>query len=347
MKNEKKRGKSSSQKRKRRNILIGCGMAAIIVVLGVTAGKLFVEKRQYEEEMQAEIETRGGNSEQTEAGRSVVYDGQNYEYNRKLTNILFMGVDKTDEVELQGTPGTAGQADCIMLLTLNEETQTCDIMQISRDSMTDVDIYDANGNYYTSVEAQIATQYAYGNGEKSSCWAMNKTVSELLFDLPIDAYISLNIDAISTLNDVVGGVTLNISEDYTVIDPAFVQGSTITLNGEQAERYVRYRDINVSGSNEGRMRRQVEYVTALIEAAKSAVGGENSYYERFSSYLMPYMVTDMDAKHIDSFTSYEFHPEETWYLPGEMKAGEEHDEFYVDEKKLREKLVKTFYKLAD
>lgn len=346
MKNEKKRGKSYLQKR-RRNIMIGCGMAAVIAILGITAGKLLMEKRQYEEKMQEEIQARGGDSKQSDAGRSVVYDGKNYEYNRKLTNILFLGVDKTEEVKLQGTPGTAGQADCIILLSLNEETQTCDIIQISRDAMTDVDIYDANGNYYTSVEAQIATQYAYGNGEKSSCWAMNKTVSELLFDLPIDAYISLNINAISKLNDAVGGVALTVSDDYTAIDPAFVKGSTITLSGEQAERYVRYRDINVSGSNEGRMRRQVEYVTALIEAAKNAVGEENSYYERFSSYLMPYMVTDMDAKQIDSFTSYEFHPEETWYLPGEMKAGEEHDEFYVDEKKLQEKLIKTFYKLAD
>ena len=85
--------------------------------------------------------------------------------------------------------------------------------------MTDIDIYDANGNYYTSVNAQLATQYAYGNAEQSSCWAKKKTVSELLFDLPIDGYVSLNIDAISTMNDAVGGVEITIPEDYTVIDP--------------------------------------------------------------------------------------------------------------------------------
>ena len=234
-----------------------------------------------------------------------------------------------------------------MILSLDEKTQTGKILQISRDTMTDVDIYDVNGNFYTSVEAQIATQYAYGNGEKSSCWAMEKTVSELLYELPIDAYISLNIESISILNDAVGGVTLTIPEDYTEVDPAFVQGAVVTMTGEQAEKYVRYRDTNVTGSNNGRMQRQVQYITALVQALKSTAGAEGSYYERFSSFLKPYMVTDMNAQQIDSFATYEFNSEETQYLPGEVRQGAEHDEFYVDEENLYDLLLKTFYKLKN
>ena len=75
------------------------------------------------------------------------------------------------------------------------------MLQVSRDSMTDVDIYDANGNYYTSVRAQIATQYAYGDGKQSSCLAMEKTVSELLYDLPIAGYVSLDIAGIHAMQD--------------------------------------------------------------------------------------------------------------------------------------------------
>ncbi|MCH1982962.1 LCP family protein [Ruminococcus sp. OA3] len=339
MKNEKKHKHQSPAMSISSMILVGC-VVVIIGGLGILAGKLLLEHRQEvaEAKVQEEQVTQSSNAQ------TVTYHGQTYEYNRELTNILFMGVDKKEEVTLQDTPGTAGQADCIMILSLDEKTQTGKVLQISRDTMTDVDIYDVNGNFYTSVEAQIATQYAYGNGEKSSCWAMEKTVSELLYELPIDAYISLNIDSISTLNDAVGGVTLTIPEDYTEVDPAFVQGTVVTMTGEQAERYVRYRDTNVTGSNNGRMQRQVQYITALVQALKSTAGAEGSYYERFSSFLKPYMVTDMNAQQIDSFANYDFKSEETQYLPGEVRKGAEHDEFYVDEENLYDLLLKTFYK---
>jgi len=234
-----------------------------------------------------------------------------------------------------------------MILSLDQETETGRVLQISRDCMTQVDLYDVSGNYFTSVEAQLATQYAYGNGEKSSCWAMEKTVGELLQDVPIDAYLSLNIDAIGSLNDAVGGVTLTIPEDYTAIDPAFASGAKVTLNGEQAERYVRYRDTNVAGSNNERMERQVQYITALFSALKNAAGEEDSYYERFSSYLRPYMVTDMDGQQIDSFVNYQFLSEETQYVPGESVKGEEHEEFIVNEEKLTQILLEMFYKVEE
>ncbi len=342
MKNDKKHGNHSRRLSISSMILAGC-VVIMIGALGVLAGKLLLDHRQEVAKAQAQEEqvTQSSNPQ------TVTYQGQTYEYNRELTNILFMGVDKKEEVTLQDTPGTAGQADCIMILSLDENTQTGKVLQISRDTMTDVDIYDVNGNFYTSVEAQIATQYAYGNGEKSSCWAMEKTVSELLYELPVDAYISLNIDSISTLNDAVGGVTLTIPEDYTEVDPAFVQGAVITMTGEQAERYVRYRDTNVTGSNNGRMQRQVQYITALVQALKHTAGAEGSYYERFSSFLKPYMVTDMNAQQIDSFANYEFESEETQYLPGEVREGAEHDEFYVDEDNLYDLVIKTFYKLKN
>lgn len=342
MKNEKKQKHRSPVMSISSMILVLC-VVVIIAVLGVLAGKLLLEHRQEVAEAKAQEEQ----VTQSSTAQTVTYQGQTYEYNRELTNILFMGVDKKEEVTLQDTPGTAGQADCIMILSLDEKTQTGKVLQISRDTMTEVDIYDVNGNFYTSVEAQIATQYAYGNGEKSSCWAMEKTVSELLYELPIDAYISLNIESISILNDAVGGVTLTIPEDYTEVDPAFVQGAVVTMTGEQAEKYVRYRDTNVTGSNNGRMQRQVQYITALVQALKSTAGAEGSYYERFSSFLKPYMVTDMNAQQIDSFATYEFNSEETQYLPGEVRQGAEHDEFYVDEENLYELLLKTFYKLKN
>lgn len=151
------------------------GIAGILCIALLTAGYLKKTSEakkvsQNKQTSQAEVSQASDNT--------IEYNGHKYEYNTDLENYLFIGVDKKEEVTLQDTPGTAGQADCVMILSANKQTKKVKVLQVSRDSMTDVDIYDANGNYYTSVRAQVATQYAYGDGKQSSCLAMEKTVSD-------------------------------------------------------------------------------------------------------------------------------------------------------------------------
>lgn len=313
----------------------------ILLLLAAGVGLYFQLEQKRAKEMPEDFETsQSGNTE-------IIYNGEAYRYNRNLRNILFLGIDKNEEVTLKETPGIAGQADCIMILSMDRESKQTGILQISRDSMTDVDLYDVNGNYYTSVYAQIATQYAYGNGKEGSCWAMKKTVSELLHDLPIDGYVSVNIDAIRILNDAVGGVTLTIPEDYTAIDPAFVKGETITLTGEQAERYVRSRDTDERGSNNDRMQRQVQYIPRLISAIREKAGISGDYYDRFYSLLSPYLVTDLSADQIDEMAQYDLSQDEILYLPGEIRDGEKYEEFHIDEEALEKLLVDTFYQAVN
>lgn len=197
------------------------GIAGILCIALLTAGYLKKTSEakkvsQNKQTSQAEVSQASDNT--------IEYNGHKYEYNTDLENYLFIGVDKKEEVTLQDTPGTAGQADCVMILSANKQTKKVKVLQVSRDSMTDVDIYDANGNYYTSVRAQVATQYAYGDGKQSSCLAMEKTVSELLYDLPIAGYVSLDIAGIHAINDAVGGVTITVPEDYTYINSVFQKG---------------------------------------------------------------------------------------------------------------------------
>lgn len=321
-----------------------CAILLAIVLLFAIASML--EKKTSQSGKTQDSGSSGEVVSQSDSSHNtIVYEGNTYEYNSNLENYLFLGVDTKEEVVLQDTPGTAGQADCIMILSMDKETREGRILQISRDSMTDVDLYDANGNYYTTINAQIATQYAYGNGKDTSCWAMKKTVSELLYGLPLDGYISLNIEGIRAMNDAVGGVTITIPEDYTFIDPAFVEGSQITLTGEQAERYVRYRDINQQGSNNGRMKRQVQYIPALISAIREQAGSSGDFYGTYQNILAPYMVTDMSAEQINRLSDYTL-SHEVAYVPGEAVPGEQNEEFVVNEEELKELLIKMFYKIC-
>lgn len=315
----------------------------ILVILGVLAGTGIYIFRNMDGHKEAVVPS--GDDEGVISGSkgdTIFHQGQEYIYNKNLTNILFMGVDKSEPVSLQEMPGNAGQTDSLLLISLDSENHEAKILQISRDVMTEVDLYDVSGNYYTSVEAQIATQYAYGNGVQSSCWATRKTVSELLYELPIDGYLSLNLDAIRVMNDAVGGVTLTIPEDYTQIDPAFAAGSTVTLTGDQAERYVRFRNTDETGSNAGRMERQLQYIPALLNAVKGRSGGD--YYEKYYPLLEPYLVTDMSAEQINDMAGYELNTENAETVPGEVVAGAEHDEFHVDDEKLYDLIIKMFYK---
>ena len=64
-----------------------------------------------------------------------------------------------------------------------------------------------------------------------SCENTADAVSRMLGGLKIDGYYELPMDAIADLNDVVGGITLEIKGDFTVVNPAMEEGKTLTLSG--------------------------------------------------------------------------------------------------------------------
>ena len=326
-------------KNKRGRLIIAI-VIVLLVVIGIVTGvysfKHF-ENKKYRQSVNTNVSQANDNT--------VYFDGKQYEYNYNLKNILFLGIDNESEIKLKNNPGTGGQADCIMILSIDGEKKTSRILQISRDSMTDVDIYDTQGAYYTTINAQLATQYAYGNTASTSGWAMKKTVGELLYDLPIYGYITLDIAGIPLLNNYVGGVTITIPEDYTEINPTFVKGNTITLDGEQAEKYVRYRDTSAKGSNQLRMRRQVHYIPALVDEIRNYVGNSEKKAEEITSLLEPYLITDLSSDDISELTDYTWDVKQVSYVPGKVVPGEKYEEFHINEKKLQEMIINLFYKL--
>ena len=275
---------------------------------------------------------------------TIYYDGEAYVYDNNKKNILFLGIDKDEEITLNDEIGKSGQADTIMLLSIDRKTNTTNILQISRNAMTDIDLFDKNGNYYTSIKAQLATQYAYGNGADTSCWATKRTVSELLNNLPIAGYFALDISGVSIINDMIGGVTITIPEDYTEIDPTFVKGAKITLSGEQAEKYVRYRDPDMIGGNDLRMQRQAQYIPALLTSLRKISEKSEEELNYMIDTISKYMVTDLSAEELKVMLKMNWSMEGIETVPGESKKGEKYEEFYVDEENLQKILIKTFYK---
>jgi anionic cell wall polymer biosynthesis LytR-Cps2A-Psr (LCP) family protein len=150
------------------------------------------------------------------------------------------------------------------------------------------------------------------------------------------------MEGFSKITDELGGVKITMTEDYTHINPAFKKGETVTLNGEMAQQYVRYRDTNVSGSNNERMERQSLFIEALVQQLQEEMQGTKDVVQLYKK-MEPYMVTDISEGELKKMINYKLEGEVD-KVPGTVRQGEKYDELVVDNEKLQEKVVKTFYK---
>lgn len=327
----------TTQKNKKQNGLLILLAVIALIAFGAAAVLFWTDKSNRDTKEQEE------NQQTSEANqRYITYNGEKYIYNSNLKTMLFLGVDKEEVATVHEYAGQSGQSDCIILLVLDQEEKTIRLLEVSRDSMADIDIYDMDGNFMATETAQIALQYAYGKGEKDSCRLSVDAVSKLLYQIRINDYLSLNIAGVPSIVDSVGGVEITIPQDYTAIDPAFAQGAVLTLNGEQAEKYIRYRDLNVHGSNNDRMERQTQFIQALFEKISHTDDGGLEMLHAFWNSGQDYMTTNLDLNTLEKLTSYTMQPD-IIKVPGEVRVGEQHDEFYVDEQELQKIIIDTFY----
>ena len=278
----------------------------------------------------------------------IYYDGKKYKYNDKVTTILFAGIDKHAYEQL-GTLGTAGQADCIIVAALDTETGKYKLMAVSRDTMVDVNVINGDGEFKGTEKMQVCLAYAYGDGKKSSCENLKRSVSRIMLGIPINAYAAMDLDAIPILNDAVGGVEVDVIEDLSFKDPAMTLGSHITLRGKQAETFVRYRDVNGDeNQNNLRMERQKEYLSGFIKKTLEMTKKDIKTPLNLYNSAKDYTVTDIDAAMITYYSSIflktGFSADKNFVkLPGTTTHGEKYAEYYIDNTALFEIILDTYY----
>lgn len=277
----------------------------------------------------------------------VKHDGKIYAYNEDIMTFLFMGIDKnSDAVEVaEGTNG--GQADALFLAVMDPHDKSLKIIGINRNTMTDIDIYNDEGAYVNTVEAQIAVQHGFGNGVEESCEYQKNAVRKLFYNLPIHGYAAVNMSAIPTINDAVGGVDVEVLEDLTKADSTLVKGENVHLTGDSAFRYVKYRDTSIFGSADGRLARQKQYLNAFIKSAKSAVKDDIATAFDLYKAVAPQMVTDITLDEVaylaPTIADYQFNDNSFYMLEGETVEGDKFEEFHVDEDALYDLILEVFY----
>lgn len=277
----------------------------------------------------------------------VKHDGKIYAYNEDILTFLIMGIDKDSDAKevAEGTNG--GQADALFLAVMNPHDKSLGIIGINRNTMTDIDLYNEEGAYINTVKAQIAVQHGFGNGVEKSCEYQKKAVQKLFYNLPIHGYAAINMSAIPTINDAVGGVDITVLEDLTWADDALKEGEEIHLMGESAYTYVRKRDTSQFASADRRLERQKQYLNAFIRKAKQAAGKDISVVFDLYEAVSKQMVTDITIDEIAYLApiaaDYRFDSNNFYMLKGETVMGEKFEEFYVDEDALYELILEIFY----
>lgn len=288
----------------------------------------------------------------------IAYDGKIYEYNEDTINLLFLGIDQHGflQKETDYSNWESGQADAIFVLSLNPTDKTMKIVAIPRNSMVELNIYDANGMIANQIRNQICLQYGYAGGGKNGMEEMKRAVSEVLYDLPIHGVTVIAYDAISMLNDMIGGVDVVVLEDITQYDPIMVQGENVHLMGEHAYLYVQYRDVTKVGSPTARLQRQKQYLSAFVEQAKIRAKQNILIVTDMYRGLEDYMKTDItldEAVYLATeVLDYSFDLNSIFLLAGKdcttsfiSEDGTEdfYDDYELDEENLKKTVIDVFY----
>ena len=276
----------------------------------------------------------------------LLYEGGYYRLRDDLETVLLMGVDKTSDFhETAGDSVNYQQADFLMLLLLDKEQKKCVPLQINRDTMCVIWQLDIYGEPLVPFNGQITLAHAYGSGGKDSCRNQVRAVSDLLYGMQIDNYISVTMDAVPALNDLVGGVTVTVLDDFSKVSETLVQGEEVTLTGDLALQYVRGRTNVGDGSNISRMARQRQYLIALKKKMQSKQQEDESFQMKALAAVSEGMVTDCSTYRLselaEMISTYEF--DEIQTIAGEAVAGEEFMEFYADEDALYRQVIELFY----
>lgn len=156
-------------------------------------------------------------------------------------SILLMGVDERE--------GDRGRSDSLILMTVNPNTNSTQMVSIPRDTRTEI--------IGKGKQDKINHAYAFGGTEMAIA-----TVEHFL-DVPVDYFVKINMESFQDTVDAVGGVEVNNTLNFSYGGYDFPEGS-ITLDGKKALAYTRMRYEDPRGDF-GRQDRQRQVIEAVIK----------------------------------------------------------------------------------
>ncbi len=194
---------------------------------------------------------------------------------KKPISLLILGVD-------QGMEGRhdQGNSDTIILVTVNPTTKKTTMTSIPRDTLTEI-LGESSSTSYFMFKANSAYQFGGSSGSV-------KTISTML-NVPINYYVEVNMKALKSLVNALGGVDVKVPFNFTYDWCTFKKGWQ-HLNGRHAIAYARMRYDDPKGDY-GRQMRQRQIIQAVVKKALSVNGVAN--YQKLLKVFAKYVQTNL------------------------------------------------------
>lgn len=317
--------------------LLTVGVILLLIIVIIYSGFRILESTVFHQETTT--------SEEKASSKTIIRDGKSYFPKQDMTTFLFMGIDNEGPMESSCSYLNDGEADVIYVLMFDEQDETFSVLSLNRDTMVEMPVLGLGGKRAGTQIAQLALSHTYGDGLETSCENTRETVSKMLNGVSIDYYISVNMDAIEILTDAIGGVTVDVTDDFSQVDQTLSQGK-MKLDGKQAVSFVRMRAGVGDQLNVSRMERQSEYIEGFLTALHEKMESGESFIRNTYEKLSDYMVTDCSINSastlLEKYSGYEL--KEIITPKGENAKGAEFMEFYLDEEAFDQVVVEMFYR---
>lgn len=203
----------------------------------------------------------------------------------ELTTVLLIGYDHMSDGQAEVENhryNEGGQADFLLLVVIDHKNDCIYRLQLDRDTMTDVKLIGPLGDDFGARKLQLCLSHSYGSTQeennRNTVWAVENLLG-LGGDsgIEIDWYMTMDISGIGKLNDLLGGITVTVTDDFSALDPAMVPGATLTLNGQQAHYFCRTRVGIGEQTNASRMVRQQAYMKSAVEVLKARIRANTNF----------------------------------------------------------------------
>jgi len=322
-----------SKRKNAKNIAYFCVILILVLVM-LYSGLQILESTVFHSQQQ----------DDAHVSKTIIRNGVEYFPRQDITVLMVLGIDRYGVVQSSGSYNNPGDSDMVALLVFDDVREVCDVLYLNRDTMLEIPVLGIGGKQAGTIFGQLALSHTYGSGLEDSCENVKNTLEAFLPGLTIDYYVSMHMDAISILNDSVGGVTVTVTDDFSDVDPSILMGS-FTLKGEQAIQYVRTRKDVGDQKNVTRMERQQAYIRSFLDAFHKQVESSDSYLINTFEEVSPYIVTDCSTNTlIGLFDRYSDYAIGEFITPeGENIMGDQYYEFYADDEALDELILQLFY----
>lgn len=179
------------------------------------------------------------------------------------------------------------QADFILLMTIDADAKTTTAVQISPELPVSF--------RYPGAEAaetlRLGEVYTYGSGGSDSNLNILTAVSGLMDSVKIDHYMTFAADSVSILADMLGGVTVSVTDSFPEAYPELAAGGSVRLDGKTADVFFNYLAPEDSDQT-AHMGRQQAFLRSVY-GEFSARAGQDEFVTQLSMKLGKKMNTDL------------------------------------------------------